>query len=105
MKRHVDALNTEAGPVEHADVVDDLRLEVELREAKREAAGLRTGLETRGRIGMALGIVMHRFGLDEDDAWAYLQRLSQHQNVNLRLIAEGVIAEHLAGLETLNASA
>jgi hypothetical protein len=52
-----------------------------------EIDNLRRGLETRTVIGRAIGIVMERYGLAEDRAFAFLTRLSQDRNVKLRDIA------------------
>lgn len=68
---------------------------------ERQIKTLKQGLETRGRIGMALGITMERFGLTEERAWDVLQRLSQHQNVKLHQIAEDVISGLALGQENI----
>jgi hypothetical protein len=52
-----------------------------------EIDNLRRGLETRTVIGRAVGVVMERYGLGEDRAFAFLTRLSQDRNVKLRDIA------------------
>ena len=64
-------------------------------QAQETIDSLRAGMETRGRIGMALGIVMTKFDLTDDTAFDYLRRLSQHNNVKMRDVAEGLIAEHV----------
>ena len=68
---------------------------------ERQIRTLKQGLETRGRIGMALGITMERFGLTEERAWDVLQRLSQHQNVKLHQVAEDVISGEALGQENI----
>ncbi len=55
-----------------------------------EVIQLRRALATRGRVGTAVGIVMERFGLDEDVALSYLQRASQHTNRKLVVIADEI---------------
>jgi hypothetical protein len=57
-----------------------------------ELGNLREALATRTTIGQAVGIVMERYGLSSDRAFAFLTRLSQHRNVKLRLIAEEIVA-------------
>jgi hypothetical protein len=52
-----------------------------------EIGNLRQGLETRAIIGRAVGIVMERYQLTEERAFAFLTRLSQDRNVKLRDIA------------------
>jgi GAF domain-containing protein len=59
--------------------------------AANEKAGLRTALANRTVIGQAEGVLMRAFGIDEDQAFAYLQRLSQDSNVKLSKIAEQII--------------
>ncbi|HET9873106.1 MAG TPA: GAF and ANTAR domain-containing protein [Propionibacteriaceae bacterium] len=54
--------------------------------------GLNDALRTRTRIGQAVGIVMERYKIPEQQAFAFLTRLSQHRNVKLRLIADELIA-------------
>jgi transcriptional regulator with GAF, ATPase, and Fis domain len=55
--------------------------------------GLRTGMQTRHLIGMAQGMLMLRYGLDEDQSFAFLSRTSQQNNVKLRDVAARVIDE------------
>jgi AmiR/NasT family two-component response regulator len=65
----------------------------ELRQVRSELETLRGALESRQTIGVALGMVMLRFGLDLDRAFEYLSRRSQTENVKLRLVAEQVVNE------------
>ncbi|MEV7687832.1 GAF and ANTAR domain-containing protein [Streptomyces bungoensis] len=59
-------------------------------------AGARTidqlehGLESRHAIGEAMGILMERHRLSEDDAFNVLRRISQEHNVKLRDVAQRV---------------
>jgi GAF domain-containing protein len=59
--------------------------------AAAEQAGLRAALGNRTLIGQAEGVLMRAFGLNEHQAFAYLQRLSQDSNVKLTTIAEKVL--------------
>ncbi len=52
---------------------------------------LEEAAESRRRIGQAVGIVMERYQLDEDRAFAFLVRLSQNMNLKLRAVAEQVV--------------
>lgn len=63
----------------------------------REVDNLREAVTTRTAIGQAVGIVMERYGLTDERAFAFLARMSQHRNVKLRLIAQEMIAatEHI----------
>lgn len=59
----------------------------------REIEGLHEALASRKLIGQGIGIVMERFGLDEDRAFEFLLRTSQQSNVKLRKVAEDLVAE------------
>jgi hypothetical protein len=52
-----------------------------------------TALESRRVIGMAIGIVMERYGIDDDRAFAFLVRVSQDSNVKLRDVATDLVSE------------
>jgi hypothetical protein len=58
-----------------------------------EITNLNEALETRTTIGQAMGIVMERYHLNDERAFAFLTRLSQHRNVKLRRVAEEIVAE------------
>ena len=58
----------------------------------REVTNLKEALATRKTIGQAMGIVMERYQLTDDRAFAFLTRLSQQRNVKLRLVAQELIA-------------
>ncbi|MFF3349032.1 GAF and ANTAR domain-containing protein [Streptomyces sp. NPDC002779] len=51
---------------------------------------LEHAMETRHGIGEAMGILMERHKLSEDDAFKVLQRISQHHNIKLRDVAQRV---------------
>ncbi|MFB8247789.1 GAF and ANTAR domain-containing protein [Streptomyces sp. NPDC001046] len=51
---------------------------------------LQHALDTRHAIGEAMGILMERHGMTEDDAFNVLRRISQHHNVKLRDIAQRI---------------
>ncbi len=54
---------------------------------------LSEALETRTTIGKAIGLVMERFELDDERAFAFLVRLSQHRNAKLRDVAVELVAD------------
>ena len=58
----------------------------------REITQLQHAVQTRQVIGQAVGIVMHQYGLDDARAFAFLTRLSSHNNQKLRSVADQVIA-------------
>ena len=67
-------------------------------EYAHEIGNLQDAIQTRKLIGQAVGIVMERYDLTDDRAFAFLARLSQHQNVKLRVMAQGIIdASHDRG--------
>lgn len=57
----------------------------------REIDTLNQALATRKVIGQAIGIVMERFKVTEDGAFAYLGRASSTSNVKLRVIAQQLV--------------
>lgn len=54
---------------------------------------LQRAIDAHTEIGQAVGIVMERFGIGDDEALALLRRLSQEHNVDLRTIVAEVVAE------------
>jgi GAF domain-containing protein len=59
----------------------------------QERQSLNEGLQTRKAIGEALGILMERYGMNEDRAFAFLVRASSHSNIKLRVVAEELVQE------------
>ena len=51
------------------------------------------GLQTRRVIGQAIGILMERYEMNEDRAFAFLVRASSHANIKLRAVAEELVAD------------
>lgn len=58
----------------------------------REIEGLQEAMRNRGTVGQAIGIIMERFQLDDARAFGFLVRLSQHENVKVRVLAEELVA-------------
>ncbi|MFF4364293.1 GAF and ANTAR domain-containing protein [Streptomyces sp. NPDC001604] len=54
---------------------------------------LEDAMKTRHAIGEAMGILMERHKLSEDDAFDVLRRISQHHNIKLRDVAQRVRAD------------
>ena len=59
----------------------------------RQVTQLQEAVRTRQLIGQAVGVTMERFDLDEARAFAFLTRLSQDNNIKLRVIAERLLEE------------
>jgi GAF domain-containing protein len=57
----------------------------------QQLENLNGALATRTTIGAAVGIVMERYHLDEDRAFAYLVRVSQAGNIKLRDVAAELV--------------
>ena len=57
-----------------------------------EITGLTEAVHARTVIGQAVGIVMQRYRLPDDRAFAFLARLSQARNVKLRRVAQEMVA-------------
>jgi GAF domain-containing protein len=61
--------------------------------ARRLSEQLTEALQSRDIIGQAKGILMEREGITDGEAFDLLKRISQHENVKLREIAERVVQE------------
>jgi AmiR/NasT family two-component response regulator len=57
----------------------------------RQRDGLTTALGTRKIIGQAIGILMERYDIDEDQAFGFLARTSSEHNIKLRDVAQGLV--------------
>lgn len=57
----------------------------------RRDANLWKAIDARHRIGQAQGILMERFDITAEQAFALLRRLSQDQNTKIRLVADTVV--------------
>jgi hypothetical protein len=79
------------------DTLADLRRELELARAR--VVHLEAAVVAHGRIGQAMGILMTRYGIGPEAAFAALRRVSQQHNVKLRSLAEAIIAT-IASQET-----
>jgi GAF domain-containing protein len=63
---------------------------VALASARQEAT-LRQAIDARKLVGQAQGILMERFDIDGDQAFAVLRRYSQDYNIKLRDVAQRLI--------------
>jgi hypothetical protein len=59
----------------------------------RHQADMAQALESRTSVGTAIGILMERYQLDQQRAFAFLARLSQNGNVKLHKVAATIVAE------------
>ena len=60
-------------------------------DAGRRADHLTRAMANRIVIGQAEGILMERFGVEVDEAFAYLSRVSQQRNLKLVRVAEDLV--------------
>ena len=88
-----------AKPFDPSELLARVRVHVELArlreyavsQAQDEAANLRVALSSNRQIGAALGIIMQRYQIDNDESFALLRSFSQRLNRKLRDIADDVI--------------
>jgi GAF domain-containing protein len=59
----------------------------------RVEENLSAALASRTTIGMALGLVMERYGMDQNRAFAYLTRIASSSETKLRAVAEHLVRE------------
>ncbi|WP_157559600.1 ANTAR domain-containing protein [Nocardioides sp. Soil777] len=59
----------------------------------QEREAFKEGLQTRKTIGAAIGILMERYEMNEDRAFAFLVRASSHTNIKLRAVAQELVSE------------
>jgi GAF domain-containing protein len=64
--------------------------------SSRQRATLTEARDTRAVVGQALGILMERYHLDEDSAFALLVRTSSRSGIGLRDIAERLVGRSTA---------
>jgi hypothetical protein len=60
----------------------------------RHVDNLTAALASRQLIGQAVGMVMARYDLDDARAFAFLARMSSHENVKLRDVARRLVDAH-----------
>jgi response regulator NasT len=82
-------------PVAEEDLLPAITLALrrfrQFEALRREVSDLREALEARKLIERAKGILMHRLGLSEDEAFRRLQRQSQDSNRKLAEVAEAIV--------------
>jgi len=70
-------------------LVRELRDQLDVSAVKQQH--LEAALRSSRDIGMAMGILMQRYQLTAEQAFARLTALSQHRNIKLRSLAEMII--------------
>ena len=60
---------------------------------EQELLGLREALASRLVIGQAEGVLIARYGINEDSAFKLLIKLSQHAHVKLRDVAARIVRD------------
>jgi len=58
-----------------------------------DTENLNSALASRTTIGIALGLIMERYDMDQDQAFEYLTRIASSSQTKLREVAEHLIAE------------
>lgn len=66
----------------------------------RTVSTLGEAVTTRRDIGVAIGLLMERYGLDSERAFAFLVRLSQTANIKLRTVAAELVKTSSTGSES-----
>jgi GAF domain-containing protein len=93
----IGALNLFDGEPNRFDHDDDAVAHILARHASialataRHESDLWHAIDARKLIGQAQGILMERFALDSDQAFAVLRRYSQDHNIKLREVAQRLI--------------
>lgn len=95
--QRVGSLNLYDPEPDRFDIADQQVAHVIARHAAvalssaRNLENLWQAVDSRKIIGQAQGILMERYSLDPDQAFAVLSRYSQEKNLKLRLVAERLI--------------
>jgi response regulator NasT len=66
----------------------------EFRSLEREVQSLQDALETRKLVDRAKGILMDTQGLNENDAFRRIQKMSMNNRKSMRSVAEAIILAH-----------
>lgn len=83
-----------------AQIADVFAAQAALAMGKARAIDqLQEGMRSRQRIGVAIGILMHRYSMSENRAFAFLVRASSHGNIKLRDVATEVVDDLSRSME------
>lgn len=92
---------TEVGVFEDLDMLSQLfaHQSAMALDYARQIDQLQEAVRSRQMIGQAVGMVMERYQVDEARAFGFLTRLSSHQNVKLRVVAEELLQAAAEGAD------
>lgn len=92
---------TEVGVFEDLDMLSQLfaHQSAMALDYARQIDQLQEAVRSRQMIGQAVGMVMERYQVDEARAFGFLTRLSSHQNVKLRVVAQELLQAAAEGVE------
>jgi hypothetical protein len=87
--------SAQVGAFEDLGMLSDLfaHQSVVALEYARQIDQLQEAIKSRQVIGQAVGMVMERYQVDEARAFGFLARLSSHENLKLRQVAERLVDE------------
>ena len=63
----------------------------ESKALHREVASLEEQLATRKVVDRAKGMLMDRYGLSENDAFAFIQKTAMRERVTMKIVAQRII--------------
>lgn len=63
----------------------------EMKSLESEVKGLEEQLETRKVVDRAKGMLMDQFGMNENDAFSFIQKTAMQQRVKTKVIAQQII--------------
>jgi len=86
-------VRAKAAPDDRDDTIATLQELLEIERARADA--LKTAIQTARRTGIAVGIVMTRHGVDDDQAFSRLHAASHGVHRALHQVIEAVISGRL----------
>lgn len=92
----VGALNDESRD-EAAVLASFASVTLAAQAAKHSAQTMRDGLESNREIGKAVGLMMAFYKVNDEEAYAILNRTSQNLNMKLAQVAREIIGHHNGG--------
>ena len=84
-------------PFQRSDLVPSIELALgrfkEISGLKQETVMLRESLETRKLVDRAKGLLIDDYGLNESDAYRYLQKKAMEDRTTMKAVAEDILAD------------